>query len=324
MGGQASDEKHGFVDRTELEGPPGRDEAQAEAEVAPDDRLSGGAQGRQLKGLSRTVAGLAVDRAKVMELFEPTARMVEQFQRHLSMSEGLMRSVYASNRVLDRVVPNLIKPWELAASSQLTKMVSGQSPLFTARLALDAEFHMAEMLKHVQLPTVQLAVLRQASVAISSLSESLIARSQISWGLERSMATVLAGWQVAIAQSAIREPIDFGWLTAAGMTTWESASAIAIILQPPDVEIEEPEWEQAPGDVGARLRARLSDLDPGLERKLDGARERLATPGPDCCRPSGDIIDRTDRLGTEDSGTGQGGASLACRHRKIGLRTERR
>jgi hypothetical protein len=92
------------------------------------------------KGLAGSAAWIAADRARWAELVGPTARLAEQFQRQFARNDALMKSIYDSSRMLDRVIPDLVKPFELAAASQLTKLVSGESPLFTARVALDAQF----------------------------------------------------------------------------------------------------------------------------------------------------------------------------------------
>jgi hypothetical protein len=42
------------------------------------------------------------------------------------------------------VLPKLVKPFELSATAQIAKLVSGSSPLFTARLAQAADFRVAE------------------------------------------------------------------------------------------------------------------------------------------------------------------------------------
>jgi hypothetical protein len=108
-----------------------------------------------------------------------------------------------------------------------------------------------------------------------------MARSRLVLPVERSIADVVAGWKAAAVLPPIPESVDLGRLAAAGLTTWEATSAGAMILGAPEVEVEEPTWEQAPGDMRARLRARLAELDSALVRKLDGVRERLAKPGPD-------------------------------------------
>jgi hypothetical protein len=233
------------------------------------------------KSLGATMAGTFADSARWAELMGPTVRMVEQAQRKLSMNQAAMQSIYDSSRVFDRILPDLVKPFELAAASQMAKLVSGASPLFTARVALDAQFRLAETLGRIQLPAVQIAALTGASRSITLLSETLIARTRIVWDVDRSMASMLAGWKAATFLPRMPAAIDFSRLTAAGLMTWESTRAGALILDSPTVEVVEPAWEEAPGDVRARLRVRLQELDAALVRKLDGARERLASPGPD-------------------------------------------
>ncbi len=49
------------------------------------------------------------------------------------------------------MMPQLLKPLELAAPAEVARFISGCSALFTARAALSADFRLAETLKHIQL-----------------------------------------------------------------------------------------------------------------------------------------------------------------------------
>jgi hypothetical protein len=127
---------------------------------------------------------------------------------------------------------------------------------------------LAETLGRIQLPTAQIAALTEASRSITLLSETLIARTRIVWDIEHSMASVLAGWKAATVLPPIPAAIDFSRVTAASVMAWESTRASALIVGSPPVEAVEPGWEDGPGDVSSRLRARLEQLDPALVRKL--------------------------------------------------------
>lgn len=140
------------------------------------------------------------------EAFAPTARMIADIQRQLASNTRLMQSIYESTRFVDRMMPQPVKPLELAATAEIARALSGSSALFTARVALAADLKLAETLKAIQIPAAQLSALTYASRAIASISEALLARTRFYADVDRAIAHVVAGWRVAVSLPRMQPP----------------------------------------------------------------------------------------------------------------------
>lgn len=126
--------------------------------------------------------------------------------------------------------------------------------------------------------------------------------------MDRAIAHVVAGWRIAVSLPRVprvRPPIDLDRLVAAGATTLEITTAGSVIVGSPPPAFEAAPWEEAPGELRDRMRARLSDIDPGLARKLDGVWERVLVPGPDAASQAAnsliEVIDWFLRLAAPES-----------------------
>ncbi len=239
------------------------------------------------------------------EAFAPTTRMIVDIQRQLASNTRLMQSIYESIRFVDRMMPQLVKPLELAATAEIARALSGSSALFTARVALVADLKLAETLKAIQIPAAQLSALTYASRAIASISEALLARTRFYPDVDRAIAHVVAGWRVAVSLPRMQPPINLDRLTAAGATTLGMATAGSVIVGSPPSSFEVATWEEASTELRDRMRARLSDIDPGLPRKLDGVWERVSAPGPDAASQAANslikVVDWFLRLAAPES-----------------------
>lgn len=70
--------------------------------------------------------------------------MIADIQRQLASNTRLMHSIYEWTRFVDCMMPQLVKPLELAATAEIARALSGSSALFTARVALAADLKPAE------------------------------------------------------------------------------------------------------------------------------------------------------------------------------------
>lgn len=229
------------------------------------------------------------------EALAPTIRAFAEMQRQVAANSRLMKSIYESTRFVDRVIPDLVRPFELAAAAQLARVVSGPSSLLTARLAVAAQFHVNETLKRIQIPPIQMTALEEASRAIASISEAFIARTRLFPEVDKAVAQVVAGWRFAVSVRPLLPPVELDRLMAASATTLEVATAGSVIVGAPPPEVEGRPWEEAPRELRERMRERLSEIDPALVRKLDGVWERVSTPGPDAAsQASNSLIELID------------------------------
>jgi hypothetical protein len=167
---------------------PDKQAGAGEAHATDPERAKSAGHPAIQSSTSADLARLVTQSKRFMEAFGPMTRVTADLQDRVASNHRLMQSIYESTRWVDRIMPQLAKPLELAATAELARAVSGSSALFTARVALAANFRLAETLSRIRIPEAQLDAFNEASRAIASILESHLSVGR--WRLGDRLRTV--------------------------------------------------------------------------------------------------------------------------------------
>jgi hypothetical protein len=243
--------------------------------------------------------------------------VIEQFQR--TVGSSLARAeIFQTPKWLETVLPRPFEMPAIRAMADASQVLLGSSSLSGLFATQEAAKRVHEAFAFAYKPVVaeqfgsllaseafrtQVLELTRVSDVIASYMSN-VARMSVPTLVERAVVVGSRAWDESTrllvpdtAQASIDVLGELG-RGAAGI----GAGGLLLADDGPEVEVEVLTW--GPGPMHATLRGLLSELDPALPAKLDGAWERVSRPGPDAAAQAAnslmELVDWALRLAAPD------------------------
>jgi hypothetical protein len=246
--------------------------------------------------VNRRVAGRTLDQyqrdaARIAEVMGGPTRDLARSLEKMTLSSRDVERMTRSFRAIDSITPQLLRPMELGLSVKVADLLASSSLLAANRNAMVAQSRLVETLARPEwlrpmyrlIEGVQIDVgsdLAAMSMSIARLSS--LQSLRLPAAVEASFAQTMRSWNAYSRQLLVpRTEIGLLWARSAGQSALGITAAVSTIGgAPEESRLAEP-WENTPSAIRARTLARLDAVDGRLVPKLNGAWDRVRSPGPD-------------------------------------------